>query len=100
MGDSLLVVSLGSGATIAGPIVAGENHTCARLSDGTVKCWGHSLYGQVGLGDTSDHGDAAGEMGDVIWPSGAGEPRAAWPAFAHLDTDWADAMPLDGEVIY
>jgi alpha-tubulin suppressor-like RCC1 family protein len=31
-------------------ISAGESHTCARLSDGTVWCWGGNPFGQVGVG--------------------------------------------------
>ena len=27
--------------------------------DATIKCWGQSVYGQLGLGDTSDRGDDA-----------------------------------------
>ncbi|MBI5515244.1 MAG: chromosome condensation regulator RCC1 [Deltaproteobacteria bacterium] len=29
-------------------------YTCARLSDGTVRCWGHGDYGQLGDGMTLD----------------------------------------------
>ncbi|MFM8973827.1 MAG: hypothetical protein ACKOOG_14605, partial [Actinomycetota bacterium] len=29
-------------------IVAGESHACARLADGTPRCWGYNTYGQVG----------------------------------------------------
>ncbi len=32
-------------------IVAGANHFCALLSDGTVRCWGDDDYGALGGGD-------------------------------------------------
>jgi cysteine-rich repeat protein len=32
-------------------------HTCAVLSDGAVRCWGNSTYGELGYGNTNDVGD-------------------------------------------
>ena len=29
-------------------VAAGEHHTCARLENGMVKCWGENTYGQLG----------------------------------------------------
>src|SRR5437868_5925065 len=31
-------------------IAASNSHTCARFSDGTVRCWGLNDFGQVGPG--------------------------------------------------
>lgn len=60
LGDALPFTDVGGDVI---EVTAGTAHTCALLEDATVKCWGHNLYGQLGLGDTEDRGDEAGEMG-------------------------------------
>ncbi len=76
MGDSLPAVNLGTGRT-ATAITAGSIHTCARLDNGTVKCWGYNVDGRLGLGDTVNRGDQPGEMGDSLPAVNLGTGRTA-----------------------
>ena len=46
-------VNLGTGRT-AVSVSLGQQHTCAVLDDGSLKCWGYNGYGQLGTGDTTD----------------------------------------------
>ena len=36
-------------------LTAGAYHTCALLSDGTARCWGRNLEGQLGDGGAEFH---------------------------------------------
>jgi alpha-tubulin suppressor-like RCC1 family protein len=47
MGDNLPAISLGTGRS-AVQLSAGYQHTCARLDNGSVKCWGYNAAGQLG----------------------------------------------------
>jgi alpha-tubulin suppressor-like RCC1 family protein len=76
MGDKLLPVDLGSGKT-ASAIAAGRYHTCARLTDGSVKCWGNGFFGQIGSGDFLSLGDEPGEMGDKLLAVDLGTGKTA-----------------------
>jgi alpha-tubulin suppressor-like RCC1 family protein len=41
-----------SGITNATAVSPGAYHTCALLADGTVQCWGHNQFGQLGHSQT------------------------------------------------
>jgi alpha-tubulin suppressor-like RCC1 family protein len=64
MGDNLPYVDIGVGRT-ALAIAAGGETVCARRDNGTVKCWGSNLSGQVGVNSTlGSWGCSASELGD------------------------------------
>ena len=58
--ESMNPVSL-PGSVVA--VAAGRFHTCAVLSDATLRCWGTGLDGRLGTGATDARGDQPGEMG-------------------------------------
>jgi alpha-tubulin suppressor-like RCC1 family protein len=76
MGDALPAVDLGAGRT-ATAIAVGDSHTCALLDDGTVKCWGSNVSGELGYGDGEHRGDQPGEMGDGLPAVDLGTGRTA-----------------------
>jgi hypothetical protein len=72
-------VNLGTGRTataIAVTVVGGLDdlsHSCALLDDGTLKCWGSNLVGQLGQGDLNGRGWFM--TGDAIHPIDLGGGR-------------------------
>src|SRR5262249_38128690 len=95
MGDNLPAVDLGAGKK-AVALTGGDSHHCALLSDGSVKCWGRNLEGELGLGDTNNRGDNPGEMGDNL-PAvdlGAGKTAVAIDAGGYCSC----ALLNDGSV--
>ena len=83
MGDNLPAVDLGTNRT-ALELTAGGWHTCARLDDDSVKCWGDNGTGQLGLGDIETRGNQPGEMGDVLPTVDLGTGRTAHELSASL----------------
>jgi alpha-tubulin suppressor-like RCC1 family protein len=59
---TVAAVQLGS---TANSLAAGTNHSCARLDNGQVVCWGFNSFGQLGVGNTSNVGD-----NEPAFPSG------------------------------
>jgi len=49
-------VDLGPGRTAVAITAAGD-HTCVRLDDGSTRCWGRGLNGELGTCDTNALGD-------------------------------------------
>lgn len=49
---SALPSDINAGATVT-DVAAGDNHTCALLSNGQLKCWGLDGNGQLGYGNTN-----------------------------------------------
>jgi hypothetical protein len=54
-----------SGNLVTAEVAVGPDHTCARLTDGTLRCWGANGSGQLGIGNLVDP-----PVGDVVAPSG------------------------------
>lgn len=52
--DSPTPVNVSGLASGVSSIASGYSHTCAVLTTGQVKCWGHNLYGQLGDGTTTN----------------------------------------------
>jgi E3 ubiquitin-protein ligase HERC3 len=65
IGDNLPAVDLGT-SRVAKLLALGSSYSCALLDNGTVKCWGFNNGGQLGVGDVSNRGDNANEMGDRL----------------------------------
>ncbi len=75
-------VDLGAGRT-ATAISAGGQHTCARLDDGHVRCWGKGADGRLGYCNTDSIGDneSPGSVGPVnLQPGDGGAGCASIPA--------------------
>ncbi|MCA1707062.1 MAG: RTX toxin, partial [Actinobacteria bacterium] len=67
-------VNLGGPATA---ITAGGYHTCARLTDGSVRCWGMNFNGQLGYGSVQTIGDDPNETPNTAGPVSFGGGRTA-----------------------
>ncbi len=74
--DSVGPVDLGAGRT-AVAISAENDHTCAILDTGQVRCWGYGGDGELGYGNTDDIGDEPGETPGGFGPVDLGAGRTA-----------------------
>lgn len=51
------------GSPCATQLVAGSDHFCVRMSDGTVRCWGSDAWGVLGTTPEPDTGDPIPDAG-------------------------------------
>lgn len=65
MGNSLKPIAFGKGRSVV-ELAGGDYHTCARLDNGSVKCWGGNDKGQLGYNGVEAKGRYLGEMGDAL----------------------------------
>ena len=89
-------VDLGAGRT-AVEVAAGVAHNCARLDDGSVRCWGLGAGGQLGYSATASVGDdeAPGSVGPVSLtpaPSGVAGTITEVGSGAPLGGVWVAAL--------
>jgi alpha-tubulin suppressor-like RCC1 family protein len=57
---------MGDGAAPAVEVSAGYVHSCARLADNSLHCWGDNAFGELGLGEVPP---SNGAYGTVVAPS-------------------------------
>ncbi|CAM9779525.1 unnamed protein product [Chrysoparadoxa australica] len=85
--------------TAAIALTAGDQHTCALLHGGCVKCWGANYIGQLGYGDQEDRGDEEGEMGEALDCVDLGEGVLATQISAGADYTCAVTANEDEEYL-
>lgn len=101
MGTSLVPVALGTTATgqplQAVQIASGQNHSCALLETGFVKCWGANGAGQLGRGDAVNPvGTHPSQMGNALPAVKLGSGRTA--IFVAAGADRTCALLDNGEL--
>lgn len=62
----------------------GYADSCAMSKSGDVKCWGYNYFGELGLGDTTQRGNAANQMGDNLPAVNLGTERSAQLLVNHV----------------
>jgi cysteine-rich repeat protein len=77
---TLVPIDLAGTATA---ITAGDNHACAVLDDGSVRCWGNNAAGQLGLGHVMNVGDDEAPSAAAVLDFGGGQPNQVEAGGAH-----------------
>jgi alpha-tubulin suppressor-like RCC1 family protein len=106
--DSLVYPNIGAiSATVfmglpdsAKAIAAGAYHTCVIVTDGSLKCWGYNVTGQLGIDSVDTKGDSCCEMGYALATVNLGTDRTAIAVAASKrgDLDYTCAVLDNGQV--
>ncbi len=89
--DAGRTVDAGAPPSAVVQLALGGRHTCARLADGTVRCWGSNAMGQLGDGTTADRSQPVPVVGlaDAIDLAAGGQHTCAVRADGHV-VCWGD----------
>ncbi|MCG8423933.1 MAG: hypothetical protein MJE77_39055 [Proteobacteria bacterium] len=74
-----------------GALSAGAEHTCAALSNGTMRCWGRNQGGQLGYGDNVN-------IGEDEFPASVGQLELS--GVTHIALGNTHTCALLGQVLY
>jgi Regulator of chromosome condensation (RCC1) repeat len=94
--DQFAASTTGGSACVhkASAVAAGFAYTCAMLTGGGLKCWGHDDVGVLGYGTPfSDRGDAPSELGSALPLVALGTGLSATQVFAASDLTCAVLNP-------
>jgi alpha-tubulin suppressor-like RCC1 family protein len=81
MGNNLPAIDFGANRTVAA-LSVGHSSNCVILDDGTTKCWGQNVYGQLGRGHQINLGSATGQMGNNLGTADFGGGLTAKTVYA------------------
>ncbi|WNC70804.1 Calx-beta domain-containing protein [Thalassotalea psychrophila] len=65
LGNNLQYIDFGKDLLVE-KLAVGEDHSCAILDNGRIKCWGDGSRGRLGYGNSDDIGNVDGDMGDNL----------------------------------
>ncbi|WP_415064362.1 Ig-like domain-containing protein [Bdellovibrio sp.] len=96
MGTNLPYLQFGTSRTVK-DLFASDGSFCAVLNNDTLKCWGRNNGGVLGVGDTSDRGDNANEMGDNLQPALLGTGAIPYISIPNSTAQTNCVMMADGK---
>ncbi len=97
MGAQLPVINVGNNLTVQ-QVATGVQHTCALLSDNTVKCWGHNVSGELGKENTLDLGLTTTQMANLTAVQLGGTAKAVYAGNGVSCASFGTSTGGDGQI--